>query len=102
MQEKRRIYRQTVDTRMAGPFSVYRQDGAITLFHGDFETEAEYFPRALPPAVVVVRPDQFTRALAFCQALADVGVRQMCWLPHELDLGIRWAQIENECRPRAA
>lgn len=89
----------TLGDCMDSPFYIVRLDQAVTLFTGEVVFNPAAFPAGIPPSICIVRPDQAKRALRFCRMLAEHGVRQTCWLPGELQYGLRWALLESQSTP---
>lgn len=73
---------------------IERYDSAITIFPEDAKAPSYKVPKF--PWAIIVRPDQYDQAVAFCAYLATCGVLRTAWLPEHSELALQWCLMRAE------
>lgn len=67
-----------------------RMDGSLTLMGDPLDVQSGVYSSGVPPACIVVRPDQLDFWQDYATALACIDVRCIIFLDSQLDLARHW------------
>ena len=87
----RSLREEVLGTTSHAPVLVFRLDKMLDLIDDIDPPSSKSFKIGMPPAAVIVRPEQYFKHVEYSRKVSELGVMRTVWLDSHAALAYQWA-----------